>query len=157
MSCNDKQSDVTAPTVLLSESEMVDVMTDVYIIENAINYRRGKGTKITNLKTNGFDAVFTHYGINDSIFKKNVEYYNDSPVVMKRIMDSVNVRFSNIQQKLKQNRKRVVKFNDSFSLSVPYLGKFIITLILHSLLNVFLTGHVSADFCNNTFSLSVYT
>ena len=70
MSCNDKQSDVTAPTVLLSESEMVDVMTDVYIIENAINYRRGKGTKITNLKTNGFDAVFTHYGINDSIFKK---------------------------------------------------------------------------------------
>ena len=102
MSCNDKQSDVTAPTVLLSESEMVDVMTDVYIIENAINYRRGKGTKITNLKTNGFDAVFTHYGINDSIFKKNVEYYNDNPVVMKRIMDSVNMRFTNIQQKIKE-------------------------------------------------------
>ena len=33
---------------------------------------------------------------------KNVEYYNDNPVVMKRIMDSVNVRFTNIQQKIKE-------------------------------------------------------
>ena len=102
MSCNGKLSDVTTPTVLLSEQEMVDVMTDVYIIENAINHRRGKGTKISNLKTKGFDAVFAHYGINDSIYAKNVEYYNDNHVVMKRIMDSVNVRFTNIQQKIKE-------------------------------------------------------
>lgn len=102
MSCNGKMSDVATPTVLLSEQEMVDVMTDVYIIENAINHRRGKGVKITNLKTKGFDAVFTHYGISDSIFAKNVEYYNDNPVVMKRIMDSVNMRFTNIQQKIKE-------------------------------------------------------
>ena len=102
MSCNGKLSDVTTPTVLLSEQEMVDVMTDVYIIENAINHRRGKGTKISNLKTKGFDAVFAHYGIHDSIYAKNVEYYNDNLVVMKRIMDSVNVRFTNIQQKIKE-------------------------------------------------------
>ena len=101
MSCGDKQSEVTAPTVLLSETEMVDVISDVYVIENAINHRRGKGTKITNLKTKGFDAVFSHYGINDSIFSANIDYYNSSPVVMKRIMDSVYANFKDIQKRLK--------------------------------------------------------
>ena len=101
-SCNGRQSEVTAPTVLLSETEMVDVISDVYIIENAINHRRGKGTKITNLKTKGFDAVFTHYGINDSIFSENIDYYNSNPEVMKRIMDSVHANFKEIQKKLKE-------------------------------------------------------
>ena len=101
MSCNGRQSEVTAPTVLLSETVMVDVISDVYIIENAINHRRGKGTKITNLKTKGFDAVFTHYGITDSIFSENIDYYNSNPIVMKRIMDSVHANFKNIQQKMK--------------------------------------------------------
>ena len=103
MSCNGRQSEVTAPTVLLSETEMVDVISDVYIIENAINHRRGKGTKITNLNTKGFDAVFTHYGITDSIFSENIDYYNSNPIVMKRIMDSVHANFKNIQQKMKND------------------------------------------------------
>ena len=101
MSCGDKQSEVTAPTVLLSETEMVDVISDVYVIENAINHRRGKGTKITNLKSKGFDAVFSHYGINDSIFSANIDYNNSSPVVVKRIMDSVHANFKDIQKRLK--------------------------------------------------------
>ena len=101
MSCSGRKSEVTAPTVLLSETEMVDVISDVYIIENAINHRRGKGTKITNLKTKGFDAVFTHYGITDSIFSENIDYYNSNPIVMKRIMDSVHANFKEIQQKMK--------------------------------------------------------
>ena len=101
MSCGGRKSEVTAPTVLLSEIEMVDVISDVYIIENAINHRRGKGYKITNLKTKGFDAVFTHYGITDSIFSENIDYYNSNPIVMKRIMDSVHANFKEIQQKMK--------------------------------------------------------
>lgn len=102
MSCG-KKTEVTAPTVLLSETEMVEVITDVYVIENAINHRRGKGTKVSNLKTKGFDAVFSHYGITDSIFGENVDYYNNNPIVMKRIMDSVHVNFKNIQQKIKND------------------------------------------------------
>ena len=102
MSCGGRKIEVTTPTVLLSETEMVDVMTDVYIMENAINHRRGKSMKISNLKTRGFDAVFTHYGINDSIFRENIDYYNGTPVVMKRIMDSVHANFKNIQQKMKE-------------------------------------------------------
>ncbi len=93
MSCDNKRTKVTAPNVLLSEPQMVEIMTDVYVLENAINYRRGKSISANNLKTKGYDAIFSHYGITDSIFYDNMDYYNDNPVLMKRIMDSVLVNF----------------------------------------------------------------
>lgn len=93
MSCNNKQTKVTAPNLLLSEPQMVEIMTDVYVLENAISYRRGKGISTNNLKTKGYDAIFSHYGITDSIFFENMDYYNGDPVVMKRVMDSVNANF----------------------------------------------------------------
>ncbi len=97
MSCGDKQTKVTAPNVLLSEPQMVEIMTDVYILENAINHRRGKSISTNNLKTKGYEALFEHYGITDSVFYENMDYYNDNPVVMKRVMDSVLVNFESLR------------------------------------------------------------
>ena len=97
MSCGNKHTNVTAPNVLLSEPQMVEIMTDVYILENAINHRRGKSISTNNLKTKGYEALFEHYGITDSVFYENVDYYNDNPVVMKRVMDSVLVNFQKIK------------------------------------------------------------
>lgn len=97
MSCGNKQTKVTAPNVLLSEPQMVEIMTDVYILENAINHRRGKSISTNNLKTKGYEALFEHYGITDSVFYENVDYYNDNPVVMKRVMDSVLVNFESLR------------------------------------------------------------
>ncbi len=101
MSCDNKTKGVASPSVLLSEQKMTEVMTDVQIIENAINYRRGKNIKVINLKTKGFDAVFEHHGITDSIFMQNLDYYNSHPEKMKAIMDSVNMYFKHIQDTLK--------------------------------------------------------
>ena len=97
VSCDNKHTKVTTPNVLLSEPQMVEVMTDVYILENSINYRRGKNISTNNLKTKGFDAIFSHYGITDSIFYENMDYYNDNPVLMKRVMDSVVVNFKRMK------------------------------------------------------------
>ena len=97
VSCDNKQTKVTAPNVLLSEPQMVEIMTDVYILENAINYRRGKSISTNNLKTKGYEALFNHYGITDSVFFENMDYYNDNPVLMKRVMDSVVANFQKIK------------------------------------------------------------
>jgi hypothetical protein len=43
LSCDNKKTEVSAPSVLLTEEQMIDVMSDVYVLENAINHRRGKG------------------------------------------------------------------------------------------------------------------
>lgn len=103
MSCNTKNRETAAqPSVLLSEPQMVEIMMDVQIMENAINYRRGKGMKMYKLKAEGFDAIFSHYGITDSIFIENVNYYNSTPERMKNIMDSVCAHLERMQEELKK-------------------------------------------------------
>lgn len=82
------------PSVLLSESQMVDVMADVQIMESAISYKRSVNGKTAYLKTRGFDTIFAHYGITDSVFKENYDYYLEDPSVMERIMDSVVARLN---------------------------------------------------------------
>lgn len=85
----------TAPTILLSESQMVDVMTDVQIMEATISYKKNVNQKTAYLKTTGYDTLFAHYGITDSIFRENVKYYNDvEPQTLVKIMEAVEARIA---------------------------------------------------------------
>mgnify|MGYP002623976069 CR=1 FL=1 len=87
-----------APTVLLTESQMVDVLMDVQIMEATISYKKNVNQKTEYLKTTGYDTLFSHHGITDSIFKVNMKYYNDvEPQTLIRIMDSVATRLSKMK------------------------------------------------------------
>ena len=96
LSCrNEKKS---APSVLLSEPQMVDVMTDVQIMEGIISYKKSASQKTAYLKTVGYDTLFSHYGITDSLFQENIKYYNDvEPHTLIRIMDSVEARLGRMK------------------------------------------------------------
>lgn len=97
VSCDSKPKR-TAPSVFLTEPQMVDVMTDVQLMEAIISYKKNVNQKTAYLKTQGFGTIFAHYGINDSIFKENVKYYNDvEPQILIRIMDSVEVRLAGMK------------------------------------------------------------
>ncbi len=87
------------PERLLTESEMIDMMTDVQIIEADINYRktqvREEGEQppeFRNLTQSYYDQLYEHYGITDSIFSQNLKYYSERPEVLEKIMDSVTQR-----------------------------------------------------------------
>ena len=83
---------------MLSEEQMVDVMTDVQIMEGIVSYKRNSNQKTAYLKTIGYDTLFSHYGITDSIFEENIKYYNDvDPQTLIRIMDSVEVRLGRMK------------------------------------------------------------
>ena len=86
------------PTVLLSETEMVDVLTDVQVMEAAIAYKKNINQPTEYLKTRGYDTIFAHYGITDSIFKVNMVYYYDlEPLTLIRIYDSVESRLARMK------------------------------------------------------------
>lgn len=92
VSCSSKPQR-TAPSVFLSEPQMVDVLTDVQIMEATISYKKNMNQKTSYLKTIGYDTLFAHYGITDSIFKDNMKYYYEvEPQTLIRIMDSVETR-----------------------------------------------------------------
>lgn len=104
ISCNNEKSEVTVPSILLTEEQMVDVMIDVQVIEHSINYRRGRSQKVTNLKQHAYDTIFSHYGITDSLFIENLNYYNENLPQMKKIIDSVNAYFTAKQAEMKQKK-----------------------------------------------------
>ena len=90
------------PERLLSEKEMIDIMTDVQIIEADINFQKSQepGHDIDDtikvvpknyvkMSREYYAQLFEHYDITDSIFSQNLRYYTERPAVLEKIMDSV--------------------------------------------------------------------
>ena len=99
------------PERLLSEQEMISIMTDVQIIEADINLQKTRERErepndsvvvmpkdYVKLSRDYYGQLFVHYGINDSIFAQNMRYYTERPDVLERIMDSVVQRLTSAAQ-----------------------------------------------------------
>ena len=92
------------PERLLTEEEMIDVMTDVQIIEAEINYQKSTDKEQDTISADYkamaqsyYRQFFEHYGITDSIFSQNLKYYTERPKTLQRIMDSVVQRLTREQ------------------------------------------------------------
>ena len=90
------------PERLLTEQEMIDVLTDVQIIEADINNQKTQekdqetedSVKIVpkdyvKMSREYYGQLFEHYDITDSILVQNIRYYADRTEALERIMDSV--------------------------------------------------------------------
>lgn len=95
--CADK-SKAFKPERLLTEQEMIAVMTDVQILEADMNRRKADGRRIDGMAESYYNQLFEHYGITDSIFRQNLKYYTERPETLERIMDSVTQRLLKEQQ-----------------------------------------------------------
>lgn len=91
-SCGNRTK-VKTPEVLLTEEQMIDVLTDSFLIEAELNQMKATGKDIQNLQAAYYEQLFEHYGITDSIFSQNLAYYSYQPPVLERVMDSVTNRF----------------------------------------------------------------
>jgi len=96
-SCGNK-SKTFMPDRLLTEQEMIAVMTDVQILEADINRRKADGKMIDGMAESYYNQLFEHYDMTDSIFKQNIRYYTERPETLERIMDSVTMRLTKERQ-----------------------------------------------------------
>ncbi len=87
------------PEVLLSEPQMVEILSDVHIIEADMNYLRSLGKERPELHTAYYDQLFRHYGIDEKVLSENMDYYTRHVDVMERIMDSVLNRLTREQSR----------------------------------------------------------
>lgn len=83
--------------MLLTEQQMIDLMTDTYLIEAILNQKKSAGEDVTALQQAYYDQLFEHYGITDTIFEANMYYYTYDPAALERIMDSVTTRLTKAQ------------------------------------------------------------
>ena len=95
-SCGNRNK-VKTPEVLLTEEQMIDVLTDSYLIEAELNQMKSSGKDVQNLQAAYYEQLFEHYGITDSIFEANMDYYSHDLETLERIMDSVTTRFTKAQ------------------------------------------------------------
>ena len=86
------------PVMLLSEQQMVEILSDAHIIEADMNYLRSLGKERPELHSAYYDQLFRHYGIDEKVLSENMEYYTRLVEVMERIMDSVLSRLT-LEQK----------------------------------------------------------
>ena len=85
------------PEVFLDEPQMIDVMTDSYLIEAMLGQMKSEGKDIAQFQAEYYSQMFEHYGINDSVFEQNMRYYTHHPEILERVMDSVTNRFAKAQ------------------------------------------------------------
>lgn len=96
-SCNNKDK-VRKPDVFLSEQQMVDVLTDAYLLEAELTQKKSSVLEVSSLQKTYYDQLFEHYAITDTIFDQNMYYYSHHPDILERVMDSVMNRFVKAQQ-----------------------------------------------------------
>lgn len=85
----------------MSQATLTSVLTEVHLVEAAMNMRRNNGQEFENQKNALFDAIFTHYGITPELLEANLLYYNQHPAVMEKVYQDVIDSLLRIQQELR--------------------------------------------------------
>jgi hypothetical protein len=74
---------------ILPETEMINVLADVHILEAALQAKSSKGTDIENMKRFYYPKLFSKYRISESRFRKNLEYYEEDPEHFSKMYENV--------------------------------------------------------------------
>jgi len=90
------------PDNLFSKDKMTEVMTDIQIIEGALNFDKLKRKSIKELKEPYYNQLFIEHKISAKDFKQNLAYYNMRPEIMEEILEQVLENTNQILGKLEQ-------------------------------------------------------
>lgn len=116
---------VIIPDKLFSEEEMIKIMTDIQLLEGALNYNRVKRWN-KELKQPYYNKVFLEYNITAKDFKQNLNYYNSDPKnmghIFEKVIENINQELGIVEIKIVEERvadslKKIELFNDSIRVS----------------------------------------
>ncbi|WP_165793039.1 DUF4296 domain-containing protein [Sphingobacterium haloxyli] len=91
ISCNRSK-----PKGILSEKTMVDLMTDVHLVDGYLNTLQVDSTRkvIDGL----YDGIFEKYGIDSITFKANISYYLGNPILSKEMYAEVTKKLNTYEE-----------------------------------------------------------
>jgi len=93
LSCSQKDR---VPEGILTQDQMVSVMSELYITEQKISTLGIKRDSLSQIFEVMKGKIFAKTGVTDSVFKKSLNYYMDRPLQMELIytslVDSLNLR-----------------------------------------------------------------
>ncbi|MCE1202447.1 MAG: DUF4296 domain-containing protein [Bacteroidia bacterium] len=99
--CGTPKARQAKPKVLISQNTLTQVLTDVHLVEAAMNMRRNNGQEFESQKNAIFDSVFVHYSITPQILEDNLLYYNQQPQIMEKVYQDVIDSLMSLQKNLR--------------------------------------------------------
>ena len=109
VSCQDLKK-TERPDNLIPEDKMIDVLTELALVNAARNYNKQK------LEQTGIEPdvyVYEKYGIDSLQFERSNDYYAEQYTQYERIYDSVKSRIQVMKSRLDSLREIEVKIEDS--------------------------------------------
>lgn len=100
---HENQVERIVPEKLLSEAEMVSILTDIQIAEGAFIYRKTLSIEQEGFRESAYKQIFTTYGITAEILNENINYYNDDPEQMELIYEQILAKLSRMEGELNEN------------------------------------------------------
>lgn len=121
-SCSDINH-VERPDDFYGDEKMVDIMTDLYLMEASMTANR---TTFTGLEMLPHDFIYEKYETDSVVFAQNLNYYTDRNNKYKGIMEQVQLKLEVIkdtvavrQRKYTEALDKIVLENDSLSKPMP--------------------------------------
>ena len=113
VSCQDLKK-TEKPENLIPEAKMVEVLTELSLVNAARNYNKQK-LESTGIKPEEY--VYEKFNIDSLQFERSNDYYTEQYDQYERIYDSVKVRLQVIKARLDSIREVEVKIEDSIKLA----------------------------------------
>jgi hypothetical protein len=109
VSCNKTKTE-TIPGSLVSDSiiprdEMIQVLTDVHLIEASLVLQRNRGENIPLLTQKYYQWLNRKYHMSQRRFRDNLNYYKMNPENFSKLYEEVVINLTN-QTKLPQNQQK---------------------------------------------------
>ncbi len=113
---NTNNSKPDEPEIFLSRLQMVEIMTEVQLIEASFNIKNNR-SNADELKPKYYEKILKQYGITIQQLKDNIDYYNNYPKIMEEIYESVLANLSKIQSKVQLEIEEIEKIRIADSIA----------------------------------------
>ncbi|QYA24439.1 DUF4296 domain-containing protein [Gramella sp. MT6] len=113
VSCQDLKK-TEKPDDLIPEDKMVDVLTELALVNAARNYSK---PKLESTGINPDEYIYEKFNIDSLQFERSNDYYTEKYDQYERIYDSVKVRLQIIKTRLDSLREIEVRIEDSIKLA----------------------------------------
>lgn len=104
---HENQKEIVVPEKLLSEDELVEVLTDLQLAEGLITYQRLQKISVKkDFKDSVYNLVFENYGLTIPELTSNLNYYNNDPQNMEILYEKVLSNLSKLQSEVEVAAKK---------------------------------------------------
>ena len=97
--------EVKKPANLIPENKMIDILTDMEIIQGAAIYNREHYPEYKDIKAGYYQVLYNRYHVTKSQIRSSLNYYNNKGDVMANIYDGVMSKLTEKQSVLNEEQR----------------------------------------------------